>query len=153
MLYSYTVVTEYEGMGMVQILHEPTSCEDGLLELLAVPQDGYRFIYWYISDLGYFSISNPLSIEPFVDGPIMAIFDQTGVDENSIAIDVYPNPTDGLICIDIEGLERIEVYAINGQFIKEFSSNEIDITELNAGTYLLKVFTSSEWVTKQIVKK
>ena len=153
LLYSYTVVTEYDGMGTVQILHEPTSCEDGLLELLAVPQDGYRFIYWYISDLGYFSITNPLSIEPFAEGPTKAIFDQSGVDENSIAIDVYPNPTDGLICIDIEGLERLEVYAINGQFIKEFSSNEIDITELNAGTYLLKVFTSSGWVTKQIVKK
>lgn len=88
-----------------------------------------------------------------MDGPITAIFDQTGVDENSLAIDVYPNPTDGIICIDIEDLERIEVYAINGQFIKEFSSSEINITELNEGTYLLKVFTSSGWVTKQIVKK
>ena len=153
LLYSYTVVTEYDGMGTVQILHEPTSCEDGLLELLAVPQDGYRFIDWYISDLGYFFHDNPLSIEPFIDGPIKAIFDQTGVDENSIAVDVYPNPTDGLICIDIEGLERIEVYAIDGRFIKEFSSNEVDITELDAGTYLLKVFTPSGWVTKQIVKK
>ena len=153
LLYSYSIVTEYDGMGTVQILHEPTSCEDGLLELLAVPQNGYRFISWYISDLGYVSITNPLSIEPFVDGPITAIFDQTGVDENSIAIDVYPNPTEGLICIDIEDLERIEVYAINGQFIKEFSNNEIDITELNAGTYLLKVFTKSGWVMKQIVKR
>ena len=153
LLYSYSIVTEYDGMGTVQILHEPTSCEDGLLELLAIPQDGFRFINWYISDYGFVSISNPLSIEPFVDGPIKAIFDQTGVDENSIAIDVYPNPTDGIICIDIEDLERIEVYAINGQFIKEFSNSEIDITELNSGTYLLKVFTSSGWVTKQIVKK
>ena len=152
-LYSFNIVTEYDGMGTVQILHEPTSCEDGLLELLAVPQDGYRFINWYISDYGFVSISNPLSVEPFVDGPIKAIFDETGVDENSFAINVYPNPTDGLICIDIEGLERIEVYAINGQFINEFSNSEIDITELNSGTYLLKVFTSSGWVTKQIVKK
>ena len=153
LLYSYTVVTEYDGMGTVQILHEPTSCEDGLLELLAVPQDGNRFINWYISDLGYFFHDNPLNIEPFIDGPIKAVFDGTGIDENNIAIDVYPNPTDGMICIDIEGLERIEVYTINGQFIKEFSSSEIDITELNAGTYLLKVFTPSRWVTKQIVKK
>lgn len=153
LLYSYTVVTEYDGMGTVQILHEPTSCEDGMLELLAVPQDGYRFINWYISDLGYFSITNPLSIEPFVDGPIMAIFDGTGIDENSIAIDVYPNPTDGIICIDIEDLERIEVYAIDGRFIKEFSSNEIDLTAQDVGTYILKVFTMSGWVTKQIIKR
>lgn len=153
LLYTYSIVTEYDGKGTVQVLHEPTSCEVGLLELLAIPQDGYRFINWYISDYGFVSINNPLSIEPFVDGPITAIFDQTGVDENSLAIDVYPNPTDGIICIDIEGLERIEVYAINGQFIKKFNSSEIDITELNAGTYLLKVFTSSGWVTKQIVKK
>ena len=123
------------------------------MELLAVPQNGYNFLYWFVSDFGYFYHDNPLNIEPFIDCPIKAVFDGTGIDENNMAIDVYPNPTEGLICIDIEGLERIEVYAINGQFIKEFSSNEIDITELNAGTYLLKVFTSSGWVTKQIVKR
>ena len=153
LLYTYNIVTDYEGKGTVQVFHEPTSCEDGLIEVLAIPQDGYTFIYWYISDYGFISVSNPLSIEPFVDGPIMAVFDATGVDENNIAIDVYPNPTDGIICIGIEGVERIEVYSINGQFIKEFNSSEIDITELNAGNYLLKVFTSSGWVTKQIIKK
>ena len=153
LLYTYNIVTDYEGKGTVQVFHEPTSCEDGLIEVLAIPQDGYTFIYWYISDLGYFSFSNPLSIEPFADGPIMAIFDATGVDENSIAIDVYPNPTDGIICIDIEGLEKTEVYSINGRFIKEFRSGEIDITEQSAGTYILKMFTSSRWVTRQIVKK
>ena len=147
-------MTEYDGKGTVQILHEPTSCEDGLLELLAIPQDGYSFLYWFVSDFGYFFHDNPLSIEPFVDGPIKAVFDGTGVDENSVvSIDVYPNPTNGLICIDVEGLDRVEVYSITGQFIKEFKSNEIDITCLEAGTYILKVHTSSGWVTKQIIKK
>ncbi len=154
MLYANTIVTEYDGMGTVQILHEPTSCEDGLLEVLAIPNDGNRFLYWLISDFGFVAHDNPLSIEPFVDGPIKAVFDGTGVDENTvIPIDVYPNPTNGLICIDVEGLDRIEVYSITGQFIKEFKSNEIDITGQDAGAYLLKVFTSSGLVTKQIIKK
>lgn len=154
MLYANTIVTEYDGMGTVQILHEPTSCEDGLLEVLAIPNDGNRFLYWLISDFGFVAHDNPLSIEPFVDGPIKAVFDGTGVDENTvIPIDVYPNPTDGLICIDVEGLDKVEVYSITGQFIKEFKSNEIDITDQEAGTYILKVHTSSGWVTKQIIKK
>lgn len=154
MLYANTIVTEYDGMGTVQILHEPTSCGDGLLEVLAIPNDGNRFLYWLISDFGFVAHDNPLSIEPFVDGPIKAVFDGTGVDDNTvIPIDVYPNPTDGLICIDVEGLDRIEVYSITGQFIKEFKSNEIDIACQEAGTYLLKVFTPSGWVTKQIIKK
>ena len=152
-IYTYNIVTDYEGKGTVQVLHEPTSCEDGWIEVLAIPKDGYMFINWYISDVGYASFCNPLSIEPLADGPIMAIFDATGVDENNIAIDIYPNPTDGTICIDIEGLERTEVYSINGRFIKEFRSGEIDITEQSAGTYILKMFTSSRWVTRQIVKK
>ena len=154
LLYTNIIVTEYDGKGTVQILHEPTSCEDGLLEILAIPQNGYRFLYWFVSDFGYFFHDNPLSIEPFIDGPIKAVFDGTGVDENMvIPIDVYPNPTDGLICIDVEGLDRVEVYSITGQFIKEFKSNEIDIAGQEAGTYLLKVFTSSGLVTKQIIKK
>ena len=154
MLYTNTIVTEYDGMGTVQVLHEPTSCEDGILEVLAIPNDGNRFLYWRISDYGFVAHGNPLNIEPFVDGPIKAVFDGTGVDENNVtSIDVYPNPTDGVICIDVEGLERIEVYSITGQFIKESKSNEIDITCQDAGTYLLKVFTSSGCVAKQIVKK
>lgn len=154
MLYANTIVTEYDGMGTVQILHEPTSCEDGLLEVLAIPNDGNRFLYWLISDFGFVAHDNPLSIKPVVDGPIKAVFDGTGVDENTvIPIDVYPNPTNGLICIDVEGLDRIEVYSITGQFIKEFKSNEIDIAGQEAGTYLFKVFTSSGLVTKQIIKK
>lgn len=154
MLYTNTIVTEYDGMGTVQVLHEPTSCEDGILEVLAIPNDGNRFLYWRISDYGFVAHGNPLYIEPFVDGPIKAVFDGTGVDENNVtSIDVYPNPTDGVICIDVEGLERIEVYSITGQFIKESKSNEIDITCQDAGTYLLKVFTSSGCVAKQIVKK
>lgn len=154
LLYTNTIVTEYDGKGTVQILHEPTSCEDGLLEILAIPQNGYRFLYWFVSDFGYFFHDNPLSIEPVVDGPIKAVFDGTGVDDNMvIPIDVYPNPTNGLICIDVEGLDRVEVYSITGQFIKEFKSNEIDIAGQEAGTYLFKVFTSSGLVTKQIIKK
>ena len=154
MLYANTIVTEYAGMGTVQILHEPTSCEDGLLEVLAIPNDGNRFLYWLISDFGFVAHDNPLSIEPFVDGPINAVFDGTGVDECSVfPINVYPNPTNGLICIDVEGLDKVEVYSITGQFIKEFKSNEIDITDQEAGTYILKVHTSSGWVTKQIIKK
>jgi len=154
LLYTNTIVTEYDGMGTVQILREPTSCEDGLMELLAIPQNGYRFLYWLVSDFGYFFHENPLSIETFIDGPIKAVFDGTGIGENSATpIDVYPNPTDGLVCIDVEGLEHIEVYSITGQFVKEFKSNEIDLISQDAGTYLLKVFTSSGMVAKQIVKK
>lgn len=152
LLYSYNIVTEYDGIGTVQILQEPTSCEDGILEILAIPQDGYRFLYWFIS--GFVAHGNPLSIEPFVDGPIKAVFDGTGINENcEMSIDVYPNPTDGLFYIDVENMERIKVYSITGQFIKEFKSDEIDITDQNAGTYLLKVFTSSRVVTKLLIKK
>ena len=154
LLYSYIVVTEYGDKGTVQVLHEPVSCEDGTLEALAVPQNGYIFIGWLVSDFEYFYWPNPLSVEPFADGPIIAVFNGTGVDENNaIPIEVYPNPTDGVVCVDVDGLERIEVYSITGQFVKEFKSNEIDVSAHDVGTYLLKVFTSSGLVTKQIVKK
>lgn len=154
LLYSYNIVTEYDGMGTVQILHEPISCEDGMLEVLAIPQNGYGFFYWLVSDFVYVYWPNPINVEPFADGPIKAVFDVIGVEENNVMpIEVYPNPTDGVICIDVEGLEKIEVYSITGQFIKEFKNNEIDITNQDAGTYLLKVFTSSGWVAKQIIKE
>ena len=65
---------------------------------------------------------------------------------------VYPNPTDGEVIIDGMNIIKIEVYNITGQFIKDFKNNNIDISDQNAGMYILKVITPSGVVTKQIIK-
>lgn len=76
------------------------------------------------------------------------------VNENkSNELMVFPNPTDGEICIDGVDFNRIEIYSILGQFIKDFKNNMIDVSDQGVGTYLLKVITPSGVITKQIIKK
>ena len=64
---------------------------------------------------------------------------------------IYPNPTNGLIYIDYE-ITNVEIYNIVGQLVKETKENMIDLSEQEAGTYILKVITPSGVVTKQIIK-
>ena len=68
------------------------------------------------------------------------------------AIKIYPNPTNSTVTID--GLEIAEVMVYNalGQLVKETKENVIDLSEQEAGTYILKVITPSGVVTKQIIK-
>ncbi len=74
----------------------------------------------------------------------------TGIDEFDNP-SVYPNPTNGLIYIDYE-ITNVEIYNIVGQLVKETKENVIDLSEQEAGTYILNVITPSGVVTKQIIK-
>lgn len=64
----------------------------------------------------------------------------------------YPNPTVGKVFIDGDDIHRVEVYSITGQFIKDFKTNVIDISDQESGAYLIKVIASSGSITKQIIK-
>lgn len=65
----------------------------------------------------------------------------------------YPNPTEGEVFIDGDDINRVEVYSITGQFIKDFKTNVIDISDQESGAYLIKVIALSGSITKLIIKK
>ena len=67
-------------------------------------------------------------------------------------IKVYPNPTNGTVTIDGLEVAEVKVYNALGQLVKETKENVIDLSEQEAGTYILKVITPSGVVTKQIIK-
>ena len=71
-------------------------------------------------------------------------------------ITVYPNPTIGILNIQSEkSIGKIEVFGLTGQLIKTFeNTNQIDISDLNKGVYVMKIqsenFTSK---TLKVIKK
>ena len=86
------------------------------------------------------------------------VFDDEGwaVSENAMhsqTCNVYPNPAREKVTI--EGLEASEVQVYNalGQLVKETKGNVLDLSDQDAGTYILKVITPSGTITKQIIKK
>lgn len=71
---------------------------------------------------------------------------------DSYKIEVYPNPSDGVVHVRSEvPLAQLRVYNILGQEIKSLAAaSSIDLSELNAGVYFLKITTADG---QQLVKR
>jgi hypothetical protein len=75
-------------------------------------------------------------------------------------IKVYPNPTTGELEFESDNLiiNKIEVFDIKGKIVlsHHFSilsaHHRIDISNLNSGTYFVKVFTEQDEIIKKVVK-
>jgi|GEM_PF-511154 len=72
------------------------------------------------------------------------------------AISVYPNPVKNTIYIkgNTENLTRIDIVNINGQLIKTIDSdfNQIDVSQLDAAIYFLKLYSEENITTKKMIK-
>ena len=68
---------------------------------------------------------------------------------------VYPNPAESILNVRGEALERFEIYALNGRLIKSGSINlgGIHLDELNAGSYLFKVYTTEGLSASKLILK
>ncbi|MDL2262869.1 T9SS type A sorting domain-containing protein [Bacteroidales bacterium OttesenSCG-928-I21] len=69
--------------------------------------------------------------------------------------EIYPNPVESTIYLQSENnnIKSVSLINIGGQILKEFYTNisKIDVTDLPAGVYLLKVYYDNTYVTKKIV--
>ncbi len=71
-------------------------------------------------------------------------------------LSISPNPTTGILNIrGVNNLRGIEVYNINGQFVKRFDINlqQIDISEVQAGVYFVNIETEQASKRIKIVKQ
>jgi len=91
---------------------------------------------------------------------VCAIFDPSAsVSENHIAgLKVYPNPTNGMIAVNAdENIQNITIVNLAGQVVKTFdndgSTAQLDLSDLAAGNYILKITTDQTVGSYQIIKK
>lgn len=78
-----------------------------------------------------------------------------GINEaNSIKVNIYPNPTSGMLYVDGEGIVSIEVMDINGRTVKSSTkAGAIDLSSLENGVYMVRTATENGVSVKKIVKK
>ena len=78
-----------------------------------------------------------------------------GVDENiANNANIYPNPSNGLITIDIDGENVLTVYTTAGQLVYNQSINDkttVDLSKLEKGTYLMVLTDKDGQSTKQVI--
>lgn len=78
-----------------------------------------------------------------------------------IKLTVFPNPTnDGLINLQLDTFSNdmnYKIYDVNGRILKSVKilsqNNEINISDLNSGIYLLEVASNEGKTIKQIIKQ
>ncbi|MBP5782549.1 MAG: T9SS type A sorting domain-containing protein, partial [Bacteroidales bacterium] len=86
-----------------------------------------------------------------IDGSILGIGDET------VTVNVYPNPTDGMITVEAENMSEIVISNMMGQIVGRYadinaSSANIDMNGYEKGTYLVRIITDSSVIVKNVVK-
>lgn len=81
-----------------------------------------------------------------------------GVSENeSMNINVYPNPAESLVNVTAEGLKNVELIDMMGRVISRNESSEammtIDLSNLTSGIYFLRITTEAGVTTQRLEVK
>ncbi|WP_121665294.1 T9SS type A sorting domain-containing protein [Mesonia aquimarina] len=91
--------------------------------------------------------SDPKSIE--ISGPLLS----TDKNEHK-KVKIYPNPSEGLVNIQNSSLIKIQIFNLNGKLIKECKpDNEIDLSEISKGVYLIKLFSEKNVSLEKLILK
>ena len=78
-----------------------------------------------------------------------------GENENGTKVAVFPNPANGLVCIEGVVADEVRVYNALGQVVKTVrGTNEVDLGGLVDGVYLLRITDAEGKVyTNKITKR
>lgn len=84
----------------------------------------------------------------------LSIAEVNPTQENEILITVYPNPTNGLVNIEIQNqtIENIKLYDLQGRLIKETSESQFDLSNYSNGTYFLRAQTDKGFYSYKLIK-
>ena len=80
--------------------------------------------------------------------------DPVGINETAaIELVVYPNPTSGSVHVSTDAIvEKIQVFSVNGQLLKTEFQSDINLADLNTGSYLLQITTSKGITSRRVAK-
>ncbi len=96
-------------------------------------------IYLYTSE-GVFASEKPISVDE-------------GKHLKTPSISIFPNPAQDVICVDVDcTVDYIEIFDLSGnKLIQTESSNEVDITALQQGSYFLKIYSGEKAYFRQFI--
>ena len=78
----------------------------------------------------------------------------TDVNEFSISAKIYPNPTNGMVNVEAEGMQRLTVMNVFGQVLYDHEvkadNAQINMTQFGAGTFLIRIYTESGTTVRRV---
>ncbi|MCF8366565.1 MAG: Omp28-related outer membrane protein [Bacteroidales bacterium] len=79
----------------------------------------------------------------------------TKIQDNTISkgFTIFPNPSNGYFSVDCSNLKLVSVIDLHGQYLRQFSENQIDISDLTSGVYIFQIETDEGKISRQLVIK
>ena len=117
----------------------------------------YSFVYW-LEDGQIVSYDQDYTFTVTGNRSLVANLKNTdGVEELAIIFGIYPNPVSDMLNVEAsETIEQVEVFTITGAKVfsqKNFTEKvEIDMTDLSAGTYIIRMTTKNASEVRRFVK-
>ncbi len=78
--------------------------------------------------------------------------------ETEFSVNVYPNPTKGLVTVEADGMTHVEVYDNEGRKLQDYDSYgsdtlTIDMTSYVSGVYFVRVHSPEKIVIQKVIKQ
>lgn len=80
----------------------------------------------------------------------------TNLDEKELEVSIFPNPTNDNVTIELLGEFEYVLYSLQGELLLNSRANSFEVlslSELNAGTYFLKLSQGGKISTQKIIKQ
>ena len=74
-----------------------------------------------------------------------------GIEEFGDNVSVFPNPTNGIINVNANGLKNIVVFNALGQKVYETVENQIDLSQLGTGLFMLRIEAETGVIVQRIM--
>ena len=83
------------------------------------------------------------------------VIDYTSIEENTIEVNIYPNPSNGTITIDAPVSSSFTLTDITGKVVytSTIVNNNMTITDLSTGMYVAKVSVNGTTATSRVIVK
>jgi hypothetical protein len=90
----------------------------------------------------------------YLDDILVRGEDASSIEEQEeISVTVYPNPTNGILRVETNSeVQKLEIFSVRGELLVSTSQPEINLVNLNAGSYVL-LATTSKGVSSMLVQK
>ena len=121
------------------------------VEITATPNEGYYFVRWSDGEL-----DNPRVVVVMEDMELTAEFAEgVGVEDvDGKAVAVYPNPTNGVVYVEGEGVSHVEVYDLGGHLVMSGEHvSKVDLSALPAKVYYVRVVHKHGITISKVVKQ
>ncbi len=117
-------------------------------------------IQFILADTTFFVRVTDPETGNFTINLLMVTFSEEGC-ENLIVkdpplsrINVYPNPARDFITIEsFQKIDKVEIFAVSGNKLSTFNTQKIDVSNLEKGIYILKIYLSEKVYTSKFLKQ